>query len=276
MYFCFTMIQEMMARRLGAEPGEYLHYAGSMHIYEPDLEQVREYVAEGHQKMVEMSPMPAGNPFDLAQALVAAEGRDPRGRALLGLRDDPSLLGQFPPPPASILGLWRRSQARCTQGGHHAGLSDLRRQPSRQAKAPARAARSAVYQGKDGLMWPSWAPEHARLTQALRAHASPMPGLTDPRALDVLAWQIVASLRRENYYRQVQTKSILAKRADPNDPSFDAERAVAYHVRSGRPRRSGMAHFSHDPFRAANRQRLASLARRVRPSRHGSMGLGHG
>ncbi|WP_238296643.1 thymidylate synthase [Methylobacterium soli] len=73
--FCFTMIQEMMARRLGAEPGEYLHYAGSMHIYEPDLDEVRGYVTEGHQKMVEMPPMPLGDPFDLAETLVAAEGR---------------------------------------------------------------------------------------------------------------------------------------------------------------------------------------------------------
>lgn len=73
--FCFTMIQEMMARRLGAEPGEYLHYAGSMHIYEPDLDEVRGYVTEGHQRTVEMPPMPPGDPFDLAETLVAAEGR---------------------------------------------------------------------------------------------------------------------------------------------------------------------------------------------------------
>ena len=73
--FCFTMIQEMMARRLGAEPGEYLHYAGSMHIYESDLNEVRGYVTEGHQKMVEMPPMPLGDPFDLAETLIAAEGR---------------------------------------------------------------------------------------------------------------------------------------------------------------------------------------------------------
>ncbi|MDX7951261.1 thymidylate synthase [Lichenihabitans sp. Uapishka_5] len=73
--FCFTMIQEMMARRLGAEPGEYLHYAGSMHIYEPDLDEIRGYVTEGHQKIVEMPPMPPGDPFGLAETLLEAEGR---------------------------------------------------------------------------------------------------------------------------------------------------------------------------------------------------------
>lgn len=73
--FCFTMIQEMMARRLGAEPGEYLHYAGSMHIYEPDLDEVRGYVTEGHQKIVEMPPMPPGDPFGLSETLLEAEGR---------------------------------------------------------------------------------------------------------------------------------------------------------------------------------------------------------
>lgn len=82
-------------------------------------------------------------------------------------------------------------------------------------------------------MWPSWAKEHARLVQALGMHAAPLPGIADPRALDVLAWQFVASLRRESYYRQVQAKPVSADRADPNHHSFDAERAVAYHVREG-------------------------------------------
>ncbi|RDI57156.1 hypothetical protein DES45_10773 [Microvirga subterranea] len=42
--------------------------------------------------------------------------------------------------------------------------------------------------------------------------------------------QFVASLRRERYYQLVQRKRISPDRADPNHPSFDAERAVAYHV----------------------------------------------
>ncbi len=81
--FCFTMIQEMMARRLRVEPGEYLHYAGSMHIYDTDLDEIRGYISEGHQKMVEMPAMPLGDPFSLAEALVTAEGRIRAGEALL-------------------------------------------------------------------------------------------------------------------------------------------------------------------------------------------------
>jgi hypothetical protein len=40
-------------------------------------------------------------------------------------------------------------------------------------------------------------------------------------------------LRREDYYRAVQQKTVNARRADPNDPAFDAERAVAYYVQNG-------------------------------------------
>ena len=78
--------------------------------------------------------------------------------------------------------------------------------------------------------------EKQRIIAALRNHAArvrPLPGLADPRALDTLAQQFVASLRREDYYRLVQRRSVPADRTDPNHPSFDAERAVAYHVQNG-------------------------------------------
>ena len=71
---------------------------------------------------------------------------------------------------------------------------------------------------------------------ALRHHDTAvrrLPGLSDARALDALAMQCVASLRREDYYAVVQKKLISANRADPNHPSFDAERAVAYHMQNG-------------------------------------------
>src|SRR5205823_1840630 len=85
-------------------------------------------------------------------------------------------------------------------------------------------------------MWPSREPERLRIMVALRNHAAtvrPLPGLSDPRAVETLATQFIASLRREDYYRLVQRKSVPARRADPNDPSFDAERAVAYHLQRG-------------------------------------------
>ncbi len=73
--FCFTMVQEMMARRLGVELGEYYQYVGSMHIYTNFLESVSEYLAEGHQKVVEMPPMPFSDPFAIVPNLLAAEDR---------------------------------------------------------------------------------------------------------------------------------------------------------------------------------------------------------
>ncbi|MEG9525117.1 MAG: thymidylate synthase [Hyphomicrobiales bacterium] len=71
--FCFTMLQEMLARRLAVEVGEYYHYAGSMHIYEDYIDGARAYVGEGHQKTIEMPPMPDGDPFALIDTLLRAE-----------------------------------------------------------------------------------------------------------------------------------------------------------------------------------------------------------
>jgi Alpha-glutamyl/putrescinyl thymine pyrophosphorylase clade 3 len=65
--------------------------------------------------------------------------------------------------------------------------------------------------------------DHSANTRQLR-------GVKDPQALETLSTQIVASLRREDYYKLVQLKRISARRADPNDDAFDAERAVAYHI----------------------------------------------
>jgi hypothetical protein len=85
-------------------------------------------------------------------------------------------------------------------------------------------------------MWPSRDGVRRRLSDALMNHAEDrrrLPGVADPRALHALVMQFVASLRREDYYLAVQRKAISARRADPNDASFDPERAVAYHMQQG-------------------------------------------
>jgi hypothetical protein len=85
-------------------------------------------------------------------------------------------------------------------------------------------------------MWPSWDAEKRRLIKALQHHAravKPLPGIADRRALETLAMQIVASLRREKYFKVVQQRPTSARRMNPNHASFDAERAVAYHVQKG-------------------------------------------
>jgi thymidylate synthase len=81
--FCFTMIQEMMARRLNADLGEYLHYAGSMHIYNNNVDGVRDYLTEGHHKIEEMPEMPQQNPFDMVGDLLAAEKKIRSGQNII-------------------------------------------------------------------------------------------------------------------------------------------------------------------------------------------------
>jgi thymidylate synthase len=80
--FCFTMLQEMMARRLGVELGEYYQYVGSMHVYEDFFEGMREYVEEGVQQTIEMPAMPIGDPFQIVDQLLKIEGRLRAGQAL--------------------------------------------------------------------------------------------------------------------------------------------------------------------------------------------------
>lgn len=73
--FCFTMLQEMMARRLGVELGEYYQFVGSMHVYVDDLAKLKVYVDEGYHKLAEMPPMPLGDPFGNVPSLLDCERR---------------------------------------------------------------------------------------------------------------------------------------------------------------------------------------------------------
>jgi thymidylate synthase len=74
--FAFTMLQEMVARSLNAEPGKYLHNAGSLHVYDYSEESVRVYLDEGYQSTTDgMPPMPPGDPWRRAEELVAAEAQ---------------------------------------------------------------------------------------------------------------------------------------------------------------------------------------------------------
>ncbi|MBY5846395.1 hypothetical protein GR204_06340 [Rhizobium leguminosarum] len=84
-------------------------------------------------------------------------------------------------------------------------------------------------------MWPSKNAELARVANALQIHSAntrPLPGIANATALNTLATQIVASLRREEYYALVQKKQIDPIKADPNSSQFDAERAVAFHMQN--------------------------------------------
>lgn len=61
--FCFTMLQEFIARSVGAELGPYHHMVGSLHTYDNDARELEAFVAEGWQATTRVMPaMPPGDP----------------------------------------------------------------------------------------------------------------------------------------------------------------------------------------------------------------------
>lgn len=100
-------------------------------------------------------------------------------------------------------------------------------------------------------MWASRTADHQRIVNELvtAKGALGLKGLPDAVTIDTLAMQFIASMRREAYYRVVQTREVGPKRADPNSPSFDPERAVAFHMSQGNVNEAGwliflMTHFA--------------------------------
>ncbi len=80
--FAFTMLQELVARSLGAEPGLYTHFVGNLHLYERDRQAAQSFVQEGWQSNILMPPMPAGDPWESVEWLLGVEhalraGADP-------------------------------------------------------------------------------------------------------------------------------------------------------------------------------------------------------
>jgi thymidylate synthase len=61
--FCFTMLQELIARSVGAELGLYHHMVGSLHMYDDDAQGLDAFIAEGWQTTTRVMPeMPSGDP----------------------------------------------------------------------------------------------------------------------------------------------------------------------------------------------------------------------
>ncbi len=85
-------------------------------------------------------------------------------------------------------------------------------------------------------MWPNRQPIADRLVTALATHARitrPLPGAETPERRVALSWQMVASLRRQDYTTALKDRPIDPARADPNSDRFDPERAAILHLRSG-------------------------------------------
>ena len=72
--FCFTMLQEIMARKLSAEIGTYKHTVGSMHLYNRNIPSAKRFLDEGWQPTTDpMPPIPIGDPSDQLGHLIEAE-----------------------------------------------------------------------------------------------------------------------------------------------------------------------------------------------------------
>lgn len=61
--FAFTMLQELIARSIDVEIGQYKHCAGSLHLYEDQFDAARTYLGEAWQATVAMPEMPRGDPW---------------------------------------------------------------------------------------------------------------------------------------------------------------------------------------------------------------------
>ena len=87
------------------------------------------------------------------------------------------------------------------------------------------------------MRWSKRENRRQEILNGLRQHSATvrdLPGIATPAAREALATQFIASERREDYYRMIQAKPMSVDRADPNNPRFDAERAVAHYMQEGR------------------------------------------
>lgn len=61
--FCFTFLQEIIARTLSVELGRYTHMVGSLHLYERNENAAKQFLNEGWQSTISMPEIPVGDPW---------------------------------------------------------------------------------------------------------------------------------------------------------------------------------------------------------------------
>lgn len=84
------------------------------------------------------------------------------------------------------------------------------------------------------MRWPAYLQRREAVARVLRAHVGTLPGLVPPGAVETLALQIVASIRREDYFQVIQRRGpIPAFRCDPTDVRFEAELGVVHFLQRG-------------------------------------------
>lgn len=82
--FAFTMLQEILARTLGVEPGTYVHAVGSLHLYRRHRDGARQFLREGWQSTLPMPHMPRANPWRSLDRVLRAERAIRCGRKDVG------------------------------------------------------------------------------------------------------------------------------------------------------------------------------------------------
>ena len=110
--FCFTMIQELVARSLGVELGDYKHFAGSLHLYTDDIEKAARFQDEGIQSKVPMPPMPKEDPWPAVKNLLTFERR--ARRSCSSLKDPRESLDPYWADLATILAIHASGKAGVT------------------------------------------------------------------------------------------------------------------------------------------------------------------
>lgn len=73
--FAFTMLQEIIARSLSIELGEYKHSVGSLHLYKKHEKLAQQYLKEKFQSTTAMPPMPLMNPWASVNILLGVESK---------------------------------------------------------------------------------------------------------------------------------------------------------------------------------------------------------
>ena len=99
--FCFSMLQEIVARTLNRDVGVYRHFAGSLHLYKDRWGDAQHFVNEGYQQQIAMPEMPSGDPWRSIAIVLAAEARARAGETFdassLGLHDYWADRARIPP-----------------------------------------------------------------------------------------------------------------------------------------------------------------------------------
>ncbi|BCO29791.1 thymidylate synthase [Rhodoferax lithotrophicus] len=74
--FAFTMLQEMIARKLNIGLGSYRHSVGSLHLYDKQIDDALQYLNEGWHSTDQysaMPPMPLSDPWEYISTLLDVE-----------------------------------------------------------------------------------------------------------------------------------------------------------------------------------------------------------